>query len=328
MRICVTGAAGFIGHHLARHLTQQGHRVIAVDIRKPEHFRDRVADTEYWGSTYDLRDYDAADWALRGADAVYNLAANMGGAGFVFTGDNDWEILRDNTLINVNVLRAAEDNGVLRVLFTSSACVYPEDKQADLDAGPLAEADAYPAGPDSEYGWEKLYAERLYQAFARANGVEVRIARFHNIYGPEGAWCDGREKVPAAACRKVAWAKRSGDHEVEVWGDGEQIRSFCYIDDCLEMLVRLMDSDHAEPINIGTDHAISVNGLFHTAAKVAGIEIALKHVPGPQGVRARNADLTEMRRALGYEPQVSFVDGLDRTYRWIEHQMEETGWTP
>jgi GDP-D-mannose 3', 5'-epimerase len=328
MRICVTGASGFIGHHLCRYLRARGHSVIGVDVQPRRHFAGRVADQEFFGPDNDLRDYDAAAWFLRGVDQVYTLAANMGGAGFVFTGDHDWEILRDNTQINLNVLQAAVANGVKRVLYTSSACVYPEAKQADLDAAPLAEADAYPAGPDSEYGWEKLYTERLCAAMARATGVEVRIARFHNIYGPEGSWCDGREKVPAAACRKVTWARLSGENAVEVWGDGEQIRSFCYIDDCLEMLVRLMESDHAEPLNVGTDEAVSVNEVFRTAAQAAGADIVLKHIPGPQGVRARNADLSEMRRVLGYEPRVSFAEGMARTQAWIEQQMRDIEWVP
>jgi len=317
-RACITGASGFIGHHLCRYLKDRGYWVRAVDYQPPRYFEGSVADEEWW------------DWDMRYAlpifgaiDHVYALAADMGGAGFVFTGEHDWEILHNNTLINLCTLKAIEESGdVERVLYTSSACVYPEFKQDTLQALPLKEEDAYPAGPDSEYGWEKLYAERLYAAFGKATGIPVRIARFHNIYGPEGSWNDGREKVPAAACRKVAESKLRGSREVEVWGDGEQVRSFCYIDDCLEMLYRLMQSDHAEPLNIGTDEDININDLFRLAAYVADSEIELAHVPGPQGVRKRNADLAKMKEVLDYTPKWTLEAGLTETYNWIEEQVK------
>lgn len=324
MKVLVTGAAGFIGHHLCRYLRKRGATVWGVDIREPEHFEGHVADIEYWGPDNDLRDYGTARYMARGMDRIYNLAATMGGAGFLFVGDYDWEIMSDNTLITLNVLRAAADREVGRVLYTSSACVYQTFKQESEDAAPLTEEDVYPAMPDHDYGWEKLNAERLHGAWTRATGIPVRIARFHNIYGPEGAWNDGKEKVPAAACRKVAVAKLTGNPVVEVWGDGEQVRSFCYIDDCLEMLTRLMESDHGEPINIGTDEAVSVNTLHLLAAEIAGVGIELKHVPGPLGVRVRNCDLTLAKQVLGYEPQVTLADGMARLYQWVEWEVVRT----
>lgn len=320
-RVVVTGAAGFIGHHLCRYLRARGYLVRGVDIRAPEHFSDQVADSQYFGPDNDLRDPDTARYLLRDMDQVYALAADMGGAGYLFVGDYDWDILRNNTLITLNTLRAAEAAGVKRVLYTSSACVYQTFKQDLPDAPPLREDDVYPAMPDHDYGWEKLYSERLCQAFGRATGIPVRVARFHNIYGPEGSWNDGREKVPAAACRKVAQAKRTGGPVVEVWGDGEQVRSFCYIDDCLEILHRLMESDHGEPINVGTDEAVSVNELFAMVAGIAGFEIEIRHVPGPLGVKSRNADLTRMRAVLGYEPRVGLRAGMAELYRWVEEQL-------
>lgn len=324
-RVAVLGASGFIGHHLCRYLKEKGYWVRAVDIQYPRHFTDGIADEEWFGRQHDLCDPKSAWWALSGIDEVYQLAATMGGAGFVFSGDYDYEIMRDNSLININVLVAAKLRGVKRILYTSSACVYPEFKQDTLDAKPLKEDDAYPAHPDSEYGWEKLYAERLYATFSKDTGIPVRIARFHNIYGPEGSWNDGREKVPAAACRKVAEAKLTGSKKVQVWGDGEQVRSFCYIDDCLEMLYLLMHSNYDHPLNIGTDTDISINGLFELTAHIAGFspgEIELVHVPGPQGVRKRNADLRRMQAVLGYQPRVPLVSGMEKTYDWIEEQVK------
>lgn len=322
-RVCVTGASGFIGHHLCRYLRGKGYWVRGVDWRPPRHFGDDVADEQWWDC--DLRRPGAARAAVEGVDEVYALAADMGGAGYLFVERFDWEILRNNTLINIHTLRACEQAGVGRVLFTSSACVYATYKQDDLDAAPLQEDDVWPAMPDHIYGWEKLAAERMYQAFGKATGTPVRICRFHNIMGPEEAWGDGREKVPAAACRKVAVSKLTGQREVEVWGDGQQIRSFCYVDDCVEMVYRLMRSDYDEPINIGTDEAVSINDVFLTAAHHAGIDVDLVHIDGPTGVRARNADLTRMRQVMGYEPQVAFREGLGRVYDWVERQVIETG---
>lgn len=314
-RALVTGASGFIGHHLCKYLKDKGYWVRAVDYKEPEF--GRVACDEYnWHA--DLRSrYDAVEaFKLVPFDEVYALAADMGGAGFVFTGEHDYTILMNNVTINRNTLAYAR--GVGRILFTSSACVYPEGLQDSDESKPLTEEDAYPADPDSEYGWEKLFAERLYSN----SPLNTRIARFHNIYGPEGSWNDGREKLPAAACRKVAHSELTGDPEVEVWGDGQAVRSFCYIDDCLEMLYRLMQSSHAEPLNIGTDVAIAVDDVFYMIAKIAGIEIDIKHIEGPQGVRKRNADLSRMRKVLDYEPEVTLEEGLERTYTWVKSQVE------
>ena len=263
-----------------------------------------------------------------GIQHVYALAADMGGAGFVFTGRHDLEIMANNTRINMNTLEAAYQAGVERYLFSSSACIYPDHLQMGVNSPALREDDAYPAHPDSEYGWEKLYAERLCQAYNRSTDMEIRIARFHNIYGPQGSWNDGREKAPAAICRKVAEAKfhAGATGEIpcaEIWGDGKATRSFCYIDDCLELLHRLMLSDYDKPLSIGTDYSISINDLAYMAAAIAGIEVELVHVPGPQGVRGRNADLSMMKHVLDYQPRVSLEVGMACLYGWIETQVEK-----
>jgi nucleoside-diphosphate-sugar epimerase len=251
---------------------------------------------------------------------VYALAADMGGMGFISS--HHAEILHNNVLINTHTLEAARRNGVARYLYTSSACVYPEFLQTDTNVVPLKEDDAYPAFPQDAYGWEKLISERLCLHYRQEYGIETRIVRFHNIFGPLGTWDGGREKAPAALCRKIAVAKLTGNPVIELWGDGEQTRSFCYIDDCTEGLYRLMLSDHAEPLNLGQDRMVSINELAHIIAKIAGIEISIRHVDGPQGVRGRNSDNTRLREVLRWEPGVSLEDGLAVTYAWIEGQVE------
>jgi nucleoside-diphosphate-sugar epimerase len=313
-RALVAGAGGFIGGHLVRYLKDKGYWVRGVDIKEHEFFNP-PADEFVVG---DLRQWHTCYRVTRGIDEVYQLAANMGGAGYVFTGEHDLDIMRDNVLINTLMLDASRLNQVERYFFSSSACIYPQTLQETIDDVDLAEGDAYPAFPDSEYGWEKLFTERMCLQYGQDTDVEVRVARFYNIFGTLGSWNDGREKAPAALCRKVAEAKLSGDHTVNVWGDGKQTRSFCYIDDCLDMVYALMQSDYREPINIGTDEMVSINDLVDLIADIAGIEVEKEHdLTKPQGVRGRNADLTQMRRVLGIEPQYSLKDGMEILYRWI-----------
>lgn len=316
-RVCVTGASGFIGHHLCRYLKDKGFWVRAVDYKPPVH---PVAADEVWWRC-DLRYLGNAIDAVSGADWVFALAADMGGMGYI--GFHDWTILHDNLLINQNTAKAIRDEGTLRVLYTSSACVYPERLQLLAEARELAETDAWRGMPDTAYGVEKLVSERIYTRMGEASGTRVRIARFHNIYGPECTWRGGREKAPAALCRKVAEAKLHGVRNINVWGDGEQTRSFCSIDDCLEMLFRLMQSDYDQPLNIGTDRAVSVNELVDIIAAHAGIEVEKYHdLTKPQGVRGRNADLSQMREVLRYEPRVTLEEGIGRLYDWIESEVE------
>jgi nucleoside-diphosphate-sugar epimerase len=252
-------------------------------------------------------------------DEVYALAADMGGMGFISS--HHAQILCNNSLINIHTLDAARANGIRRYLYTSSACIYPEYKQTDANVTPLKEEDAYPAQPQDAYGWEKLIAERLCTHYREDYGIETRIVRFHNIFGPLGTWDGGREKAPAALCRKIAVAKLTGNHEIEIWGDGEQTRSFCLIDDCVKGIYKLMRSDYAEPLNLGQDRMVSINQLADVIAAIAGIRIVKKHVPGPQGVRGRNSDNTRLREVLGWEPEIALEEGLARTYYWIEAQV-------
>ena len=316
-RILVTGAGGFIGHHLTTFLKRQGHWVRGVDVQRPE-FAASDADDFLVG---DLRDASVARAATTAVDSVYALAADMGGMGYIST--HHALILHDNCLINLNTLEAARLNGVRRYLYTSSACVYPEYRQSDANVTPLREEDAYPAQPQDAYGWEKLISERLCHHYAEDYGIETRVVRIHNVFGPLGTWDGGREKAPAAICRKVALAKLTRQSEIDIWGDGLQTRSFCYIDDCLEGLTRLMASDHRAPLNIGQDRLVSVNQLADMVAAIAGVTLTKRHVPGPQGVRGRNSDNTRLREVLGWEPQIALEDGLARTYTWIEAQVRQ-----
>jgi GDP-D-mannose 3', 5'-epimerase len=317
IRVLVTGAGGFIGSHLVRRLKDEGFWVRGVDIKEPE-FAPTAAD-EF--ELLDLRRRDACQRATRGVDEVYALAADMGGMGFISA--NHSRIMHNNALINIHTLEAARENGVQRYLFTSSACIYPEYLQGDAAVSPLREEDAYPAQPQDAYGWEKLFVERLCMHYREEQGLDTRTVRFHNIFGPYGTWEGGREKAPAALCRKVAVARLTGDPTVEIWGDGEQTRSFCYIDDCIEGLFLLMRSRHGDPINLGQDRLISINELADMVAAAAGTAIRKVHVPGPQGVRGRNSDNTRLREVLGWEPQISLEEGIARTYEWIEAQVAE-----
>jgi nucleoside-diphosphate-sugar epimerase len=315
IRVLVTGAGGFIGHHLVTFLKQRGYWVRGVDIKYPE-FAPTDAD-EF--ELLDLRRWDNCLQATRGIDEVYALAADMGGMGFISS--NHAQILRNNALINLHTIEAARINGVSRYFFTSSACVYPEYRQMDANVTPLKEEDVYPAQPQDAYGWEKLIGEHLCRHYREEFGLETRVVRFHNIFGPLGTWEGGREKAPAALCRKIAYAKLTGNPEIEIWGDGEQTRSFCYIDDCLTGIYKLMRSDYHEPLNLGQDRMVTINQLADIIAEIAGIEIVKKHVPGPQGVRGRNSDNTRLRQVLGWEPEISLEEGLARTYAWIEEQV-------
>jgi nucleoside-diphosphate-sugar epimerase len=313
-RVVVTGAGGFIGHHMVTYLKELGYWVRGVDLKLPE-FTETDAD-EF--EIHDLRRWDDCLQAIRGVDHVYALAADMGGMGFIHT--NHATILRNNALINIHTLDAARVHGAGRYLYSSSACVYPEHLQMDAAVVPLKEDDAYPANPQDAYGWEKLISERLCEYYTDEFGIATRTVRFHNVYGPYGTYDGGREKVPAALCRKVAAAEAGGS--IEIWGDGEQTRSFCFIDDCVEGIYRLMQSDHGAPINLGTDRMVSINELARMVIEISGkSDITLEHVSGPQGVRGRNSDNDRLREVLGWEPRVSLEDGLAPTYRWIEKQV-------
>ena len=345
-RVVVTGAGGFIGHHLVSYLKGRGYWVRGVDVKPPE-FEPTAAD-EF--RLLDLRRWDACLEALlppgdgqgdgqgdghgahagRGIDHVYALAADMGGMGFISA--NHARILHNNVLINTHTIEAARRAGVARYFYTSSACVYPEHLQTTADAAALKEADAYPAAPQDAYGWEKLFTELLCRYYAGDHGMETRVVRFHNVYGEKGTWEGGREKAPAAMMRKTAYAKLLGGKEgdpganggaptVEIWGDGEQTRSFMHVDDCVEGVYRLMVSGHGEPLNLGRDRMVTINELCDVAAEAAGVAVSHEHVEGPMGVRGRNSDNTELRRALGWEPGIALEEGVSRTYGWIEGEV-------
>lgn len=314
-KVLVTGAGGFIGHHLVTFLKARGYWVRGVDLKHPE-FAPTDAD-EF--ELLDLRRWDACLQATRGVHEVYALAADMGGMGFISS--NHAQILRNNALINLHTIEAARVNDVARYFFTSSACVYPEYLQLDANVTPLKEEDVYPAQPQDAYGWEKLIGEHLCRHYREDFGLETRVVRFHNIFGPLGTWDGGREKAPAAMCRKIATAKLTGNPTVEIWGDGEQTRSFCYIDDCLTGIYKLMRSDYHEPLNLGQDRMVTINQLADIIAEIAGISIVKKHVPGPQGVRGRNSDNTRLREVLGWLPEISLEEGLAKTYAWIEGEV-------
>ena len=313
-RFLVTGAGGFIGHHLVTRLKGLGHWVRGVDVKRPEF---AVSDADEF-ELLDLRRWENCLRATKDIDAVYALAADMGGMGYLSS--NHARVLRNNALINLHTLDAARENGVRRYLFSSSACVYPESMQTRTDLAPLREEDAYPAAPQDAYGWEKLITEQALGYFSADFGIETRIVRFHNIYGPLGTFDGGREKAPAALCRKVAMVRNGGS--VEIWGDGLQTRSFCYIDDCIEGLERVMQSDHPGPLNLGSDEMITINGLAKLVLDISGKrDVTLEHVDGPQGVRGRNSDNTRLREVLGWEPSTLLKDGLVPTFRWIESMV-------
>ena len=316
----VLGAGGFIGHHLVKRLKKEGYWVRGVDLKYPE-FSETEADDFVIG---DLRDpYFVRSIIDLKFDEVYQLAADMGGAGYVFTGDNDADIMHNSALINLNVLDACYRRNIKRIFFSSSACVYPEYNQLDPENPICSEDSAYPAMPDSEYGWEKLFSERLYLAYHRNYGMEVRIARYHNIFGPEGTWRGGREKAPAALCRKVAVAKLTGRDYIEVWGDGKQTRSFLYIDECIEGTLRLMRSDWTGPVNIGSEEMVTINQLAEMIMDIAGVQLKIIHIPGPQGVRGRNSDNRLIYEKLGWKPTMPLRVGLEKTYKWIEEQVKK-----
>jgi GDP-D-mannose 3',5'-epimerase len=312
----VLGAGGFIGGHLVKRLKREGFWVRGVDLKFNE-YAETEADDFVIG---DLRDpYLVRSVIDRRFDEVYQLAADMGGAGYIFTGEHDADIMHNSASINLNVVDIAHKRNIQRVFYSSSACIYPAYNQEDPDNPNCAEDSAYPAAPDSEYGWEKLFSERLFLAYNRNFGMQCRVARFHNIFGPEGAWTGGKEKAPAAMCRKVAMA-RSGD-TIDMWGDGKQTRSFLYVDECLDGVLRLTRSDWAGPVNIGSDEMVTINQLLHTVADIAGKTIVANHIPGPLGVRGRNSDNRLIRQKLDWAPTESLVKGLERTYAWVEQQV-------
>jgi GDP-D-mannose 3',5'-epimerase len=314
VRVLVTGAGGFIGHHLTKYLVSRNYWVRGVDVKEAEY--EPTAAQEF--ELLDLTQWENCLQATQGIDEVYGLAANMGGIGFIES--HKAEIVRDNTLMNLQSIEAARINGVKRYLYTSSACIYPGYLQKDADVTPLKEEHAYPADAEDGYGWEKLYMERVCRHYTEDFGLDTRVVRFHNIFGPLGTYDGGREKSPAAICRKVALADNVD--EIEVWGDGEQTRSYCYIDDCVEGIYRLMRSDHRDPINLGQDRMITINELVDIVSGIAGKTIRKRYdLTKPQGVRGRNSDNTRLREVLNWEPRISLEDGLERTYHWIAGEL-------
>ena len=315
----VCGGGGFIGSHLVKQLKKEGFWVRGVDLKYPE-FSETLADEFIIG---DLRNPVICKQVVdRPYNEVYQLAADMGGAGYIFTGENDAAVIHNSASINLNVVEVSKDVGVKKIFYSSSACVYPKHIQADPDNPGLPEDSAYPAAPDSEYGWEKLFSERLYLSYYRNYGLEVRIARFHNIFGPEGTWTGGKEKVPAAMCRKIAEAENHV--EIEMWGDGKQTRSFLYIDECLEGVRRLMDASFIGPVNIGSEEMVTINQLAEMVMKIAKKDLRIKHIKGPQGVRGRKSDNKLIFEKLGWKPTSTLEEGLKKTYAWIEKEVKKS----
>ena len=318
MKIVVAGAGGFIGHHLVRYLKRAGYWVRGVDLKAPEYEPSAADEFEL----LDLRRWSSCQQATRGVDVCYNLAANMGGIGFIT--QYKASVMHDSVLINTHLLEASRLNGVQKFLFTSSACVYPGYRQDLPDITPLKEEDAYPADAEDGYGWEKLFSERMCRHYWEDYGLPTHVVRFHNIYGPLGTYEGGREKSPAAICRKVALAEDGG--EIEVWGDGKQTRSYCYVDDCVEGIHRLMQTDHHAPVNLGSERLVSIDELVDIVAGIAGKRVVKRHdLTKPQGVRGRNSDNSALRRVLGWEPQRTLDEGLAETYRWIRQQLVKAG---
>lgn len=327
MNILVLGAGGFIGSHMVKNLKRDRHWIRGVDLKHPE-FNKTEADDFI---IYDLADQSQIEDILlvegEPFDQIYQFAADMGGAGFIFTGDNDANIMYNSASINLNILKTLVNiNEKLKinktkVFYSSSACIYPEENQLDPNNPNCEESSAYPANPDSEYGWEKLFSERIYFAFNKNFDIDIRVARYHNIFGPEGTWDGGREKAPAAICRKVAKATEENDFEIEVWGDGEQTRSFLYIDECIEATKKLMESDFKGPINIGSEEMVTINQLVETAAKVSEKNIKIKHIDGPLGVRGRNSNNDLVREKLNWDYSMSLEEGITKTYEWIHSQI-------
>lgn len=315
--ILVCGAGGFIGSHLVKRLTNEGFWVRAVDIKYPEY--SKTSANEF--VIGDLCDPLVVREVVRDVDQIYQLAADMGGAGYIFTGEHDAAVMHNSATINLNVLEHGTQAGVKRFFYSSSACIYPEYNQLDPENPKCTEESAYPAAPDSEYGWEKLFSERLYLAYMRNRSIDVRIARFHNIFGPEGTWSGGREKAPAAICRKVAEAPRLA--EIEIWGDGRQTRSFLYIDECIEAVRRLMDSDFAGPVNVGSEEMVTINQLAQSVMQIAGKTLSIRNIKGPLGVRGRNSDNRLIAERLGWRPSHPLRQGLEKTYAWIFEQVEK-----
>lgn len=315
-RILVCGAGGFIGGHLVNRLKSDGNWVRGVDLKENE-YGNTNSDEFIIG---DLRDPEIAKKVVKGIDEVYQLAADMGGAGYIFTGEHDADVMNNSALCNLNVLGAAQKQGVKKIFYSSSACMYPEYNQMDPNNPKCSEESAYPAAPDSEYGWEKLFSERLYLSYQRNYGIDVRIARFHNIFGPQGTWNGGKEKAPAAMCRKAAQAKDNSS--IEVWGDGKQTRSFLYIDECVEAVIRLMNSDFTGPVNIGSEEMISINDFAQMAIDLSGKKLKIKNIEGPTGVRGRNSDNKLLQEKLNWQPSLSLLEGMQKTYQWIEQQID------
>ena len=314
----VLGAGGFIGNHMVKRLKNEGFHVIGVDLKNPE-FSETEADLCVVG---DLRDPELVAKVIGpDVDELYQFAADMGGAGFIFTGENDADIMHNSALINLNVTYECVKKNVKRVFYSSSACMYPEHNQLDPNNPNCAEDSAYPAAPDSEYGWEKLFSERLFLAFAKNKGLDVRIARYHNIFGPEGTWDGGREKAPAALCRKVALAKDG--ESIEVWGSGKQTRSFLYIDECIEATIRLMRSNFIGPVNIGSEEMVSINQLAEMIMEIANKKLTINHIDGPLGVRGRNSDNRLINKELKWQPSLPLKEGLEKTYHWIYQQIKK-----